>query len=61
MAKKLLVILFSLFFLVACGAKEESVKVDFKGPTYPPDPAKMMPTYGPNDPAPENGTDGLTQ
>lgn len=58
MAKKLLVILFSLFFLVACGQKNESVKIDFKGPTSPPDPAKMMPTYGPNDPipTPDNGS-----
>jgi len=52
MAKKLLVILLSLFFLVACGQKEETVKVNFKGPTTAPDPTKLMPTYGPNDPAP---------
>ena len=52
MLKRFLVILLSIFFLVACGQKEENMKVDFKGPTYPPDPAKMMPTYGPNDPVP---------
>ena len=52
MAKKLLVILFSLFFLVACGKKEISVPDGFKGPTSAPDPSKLMPTYGPNDPVP---------
>ena len=52
MVKKLFVILFSLFFLVACGSKDEAVKIDFKGPDHPPDPAKMMPSYGPNDPVP---------
>jgi len=57
MLKRFLVILLSIFFLVACGQKGESVKVDFKGPTYPPNPAKMMPTYGPNDPIPDGRSD----
>lgn len=51
MFKKIVVILMSLFFLVACGKKDE-VKIDFKGPTRGPDPITTTPSYGPNDSIP---------
>ncbi len=54
MFKKIVVVLMSLFFLVACGKKEE-VKVDFKGPMGGPDPVTTSPSYGPNDSIPTEG------
>ena len=53
MLKKFIVILLSLFFLAACG-KKEAVTVDFNGPMGGPDPIKVTPSYGPNDPVPVN-------
>lgn len=56
MFKKLLIIICCLFFLAACGKKESGpvVPEGYKGPTSGPDPAKMQPTYGPNDPVPDS-------
>ena len=52
MMKKLFVIFSLVFFLAACGKINDQPKIDFKGPSAPPDPEKIMPTYGPNDQAP---------
>lgn len=51
MTKKILIVLFSLLALTACSAKK-APPVDFGSPTAGPDPAKLMPSYGPNDPVP---------
>ena len=52
--KKLIVIIFSLFFLTACGKKEKELVVpdSFRGPTTGPDIEKLQPSFGPNDPSP---------
>ena len=46
--KKILIVICSMLFLAAC-AKKDEMKIDFRGPTSGPDPAKMQPAYGPND------------
>ncbi len=52
MMKKLLVITCVLFFLVACGKKDDIPQIDIKGPAIGPDVTKVTPDYGPNDPEP---------
>ena len=51
MTKKILIVALSLFVLTACSGKKAPL-VDFGSPTGGPDPVKLMPTYGPNDPVP---------
>ena len=52
MLKKSFIIICILFFLVACGKKDDVPQIDIKGPTTGPDVTKVTPDYGPNDPIP---------
>lgn len=47
MLKKLFLSFLVILFLVSCAPQENS-SVDFKSPTYPPDPAKIKPDSGPS-------------
>lgn len=64
--KKLLAILFMLAFLTACGKDKEEekapkVQIDFNAPTTGPDPDRLTPSFGPNDPVPEAFDLGLAE